>query len=236
MKLNGKEVLYLDEETFKDKNTNVKGGIPILFPNAGPLTENSLYPDLEQHGFARKLEWQGQKMGDGFKETLSSNEETKKMYPYNFRLSITGNLEKDGSFTLGQEIENKENEKEMPVSMGLHPYFKVSNDEKKNIKFDFEGGNQAEDQIEKWANGEGVSIDNPKLKDPNAVIKIIIPSLGTMIIDSPIEYKKIWVWSMPGKDFFCVEPVMRDINGLINNPKMIKSKEIFKTSVNFKLE
>ncbi len=235
MVLNGKEILYLDEETFKDENANVRGGIPILFPNSGSLSENSLYPDLAQHGFARKLKWKKESIQNGFKEILLSNEETKKIYPYDFRFSVSGNFEQDGSFTLEQVIENKE-EIDMPISMGLHPYFKVPNSEKKNIKFDFEGSKQIEDQIEKWSNGEYISIDNPKIKDPKAVIKLIIPSLGTIIIDPSIEFEKIWIWSMPGQDFICVEPVMRDKNGLIDNPKMIKPKEKLKMSVNFKLE
>lgn len=105
--LNGKEILYLDEETFKDSETNVRGGVPILFPNAGPLKENSLYPDLPRHGFARKMKWQRGERQNGFKEILLSNEETKKIYPYAFLFSMTGIFEKDGSLTLINEVENK---------------------------------------------------------------------------------------------------------------------------------
>jgi galactose mutarotase-like enzyme len=235
IKLGGKEIIYLDEETFKNVNTNVKGGIPILFPNAGPITENPEFPNLAQHGFARNSEWQNEKIENGFKGSLQSSEETKKMYPYNFKLSVLGNFEEDGSFTFKQEVENKEEDKELPLSMGLHPYFKVPNIEKNNIKFNFEGGKFVEEQVEIWANGKAVSIDNPKAKDPNAIMEVIIPSVGSLIIDASAEYKKIWVWSMPGKDFVCVEPVMRDRNGLIDDPEMIKPKEIFTARINFKL-
>lgn len=236
IKLGGKEILYLDEETFKNVDTNVKGGIPILFPNAGPITENSEFPNLEQHGFARKSKWSKENIEDGFKEVLSANEETKKMYLYDFQFSVSGKFEEDGSFTFNQEVENKEENKELPISMGLHPYFKVSNSEKSNIKFNFEGGKFIEDNIETWANiGKAVSIDNPKVKDPNAVMEVVIPSLGTLIIDVSVEYQKIWVWSVPGKDLVCVEPVMRDKNGLVDNPEKIKPKETFSAKVNFKL-
>lgn len=235
LKLEGKEILYLDEETFKDTHTNVKGGIPILFPNAGPLDENYLYPELEQHGFARKLKWQKENIENGFRETLEENEETKNLYPYNFNLSQSGIFEQDGSFTLNQEVENKEESKEMPLSMGLHPYFKVSNPEKKNIKFNFEGGREIEEKVEIWANGKAVSIDNPKIKNSDAILEVDIPNLGKLLIDVSKEYQKIWVWSMAEKDFVCIEPVMRDKNGLIDNPEKMKPKEIFKTKVNFKL-
>lgn len=235
IKLGGKEIIYLDDETFKNVNVNVKGGIPILFPNAGPITENPKFPNLAQHGFARNSEWKSEKRENGFIGTFLSNEETKKMYPYDFRLSVLGNFEEDGSFTFKQEVENKEENKELPLSMGLHPYFKVPNNEKNNIKFNFEGGKFIEEQIDIWANGKAVSIDNPKVKDPNATMEVIIPSLGSLIIDASIEYQKIWVWSMSGKDFVCVEPVMRNKDGLINDPEKIKPIKTFSAKVNFKL-
>jgi len=235
IKLEGKEILYLDEKTFLNIDTNVKGGVPILFPNAGPITENSEFPNLEQHGFARKSKWQTENVKDGFRETLSANEETKKMYPYDFQFSFLGKFEEDGSFTLNQEVENKEETKELPLSMGLHPYFKVPSAEKSNIKFNFEGGDFVEKQLEIWANGKAVSIDNPKIKNPDAKMEVYIPSLGSLIIDASVEYQKIWVWSMSGKDFVCVEPVMRDKNGLVDNPEKIKPKETFSTKVNLKL-
>ena len=135
LQLHGEEILYMDENTLKDIKVNIKGGIPILFPNAGPLSENSNFPVLKQHGFAREMKWKKEKTENGFREILVSDEETKKMYPYNFRFSMIGNFEEDGSFTLVQEVENMGEDKEIPISMGLHPYFKVPNDEKNNIKF-----------------------------------------------------------------------------------------------------
>jgi len=241
LKLNNKEILYLDEKTFQDTSINVKGGIPILFPNAGPLTENSEFPNLPQHGFARNSKWKTENVDDGFKETLITNEETALMYPYNFDFSISGKFTSDGSFLMNQEVENKEKEKELPLSFGFHPYFKVpgeedSNTKKKNIKFNFEGGNLIEEQVETWANGKAISIDNPKVKNPEAIMEIEIPGLGTLSIEASPEYKKIWVWSMPEKDFICVEPVMRNKNGLINDPEKIKPKEKFSASIKFNLK
>lgn len=47
--------------TLYDRSKSVRGGIPILFPNAGFLTaeeqEDSGY-SLPQHGFARTNEWE----------------------------------------------------------------------------------------------------------------------------------------------------------------------------------
>ena len=59
---------------------------------------------------------------------------------------------------------------------------------------------------------------------------------GTLIIDLSPEYKKIWIWSMVGKDFICIEPIMRDAGGLIENPENIPPKKTLHTRVNFKLK
>jgi len=236
LKLNGKEILFLDEETLNNPEVSVRGGIPVLFPNAGPLPKDSNFPDMPQHGFARNLKWESKINEDGFVMSLSSNEETKKLYPFDFHFSLSGKFEDDGSFTLSQEVENLDEIKEMPISDGFHPYFKVPKEEKENIKFYSEEGQYIEDNISEWSNGKAVSVDNPKIKDPNAAMEVFMPSLGTLVIDASTEYKKIWVWSMSDKDFICVEPVMRNKNGLIDDPEIIKPKGNFKSKINFKLK
>jgi galactose mutarotase-like enzyme len=236
VKINGKEIIHFDKEMFEEKKGRVKGGIPPLFPNAGPLTENSNFPGLPQHGFARDSKWQTEKIENGFKMILSSNEETKKMYPYDFIFSTIGVFNEDGSFTLTQEVENLDDKKEMPVSFGLHPYFEILSKDKKDIKFNFDGGKFIEEQVEIWANGKAVSIDNPKVKDSNAVIEVILPEEGTLVIDASPEYKKIWVWSMENQDFVCIEPVLRNKNGLIDDPEMVKPKGKFSANVSFQLK
>jgi galactose mutarotase-like enzyme len=132
-------------------------------------------------------------------------------------------------------VKNLEQGKTLPIAMGLHPYFRVPHDEKTNIRFNFEGGALIEQQIEQWANGKMVSIDNPKVSNPAAVMEVVTPGLGILRIDASPEYRKIWIWSEPGKDFICIEPVMRDIGGLIKNPELVKPGEIFTASVNFSI-
>lgn len=233
LKLNGVEILYLDHETFKNKDTSVRGGIPILFPNAGPIPEEiktEEYINLKQHGFARDMKWSSENKENSFSETLISDENTKKVYPHDFKLTLSGILEEDSSFTLTKNIQNLNENQEMPISSGLHPYFKVANAQKQNIEFNFPGGDFVKENIEKWANGKAVSIDNP-----NIPLEVYIPELGTLVFTIDQEYKKIWVWSMPDKDFICIEPVMHDIGGIIKAPTMIKPKEDLTVSFNIKL-
>lgn len=238
LKLKGTGILYLDEGTFLDTNSNVRGGIPILFPNAGAL-ESEKFPRLKQHGFARNSKgwsFEPEEEGRGLKETLVFNDETKVAYPYDFKLTVRGVFEDNGSFSLFEEISNMEADKDIPVSMGFHPYFKVSDNKKRGIRFEFIGGEIFEREADKWMNGQMVSIDNPKLKDGNSIIKVAIPDLGTIHIDASPIYKKIWVWSLPGKDFVCIEPAMRDPGGIVDDPEMVKTGSSLSAHVNFSLE
>jgi len=236
LKLNGNEILYLDESTFKDTSVSVKGGVPLLFPQAGPITIDSPFSDLKQHGFARNSnEWIFTKTENGFIETLKSNPETLKKYPYKFEFSVIGKFEKDNSFTLTQEVKNH-GDKEMPISMGIHPYFKIPSNEKGGIDFNFPGGEIVKNETEKWSNDGTTSINNPKLADQSANLEVKIPSLGTLIISPSVEYQKIWVWSMSDKNFICIEPVMRDVNGFVENPEKIQPQNTFSASVNLKLK
>ncbi len=233
LKLNNTEVLYLDTETFQNKDENVRGGIPILFPNSGiiPLQlKNLKFPELKQHGFARNNEWSFEKTDRGFIETLKSNFNTRKIFPYNFELKVEGLFENDNSLTLIQSVENKEEAKELPVSYGLHPYFKVLSSLKCDINFNFIGGDYIKQNFDKWSNGNSISIDNPGVP-----MEVEIPNLGTLILSASKEYHNIWVWSQPEKDFICIEPIMRDVGGIISNPELVKPMDTFSSSFNIKL-
>lgn len=232
IKFKGKEVLYLDEATLKDTKVNVKGGIPILFPNAGPL-ESTQFPSLQQHGFARNAKWQAQKEGNSFTQTLNSNDDTKKVFPFDFSLSVGGRFNEDGSFSISQSVQNLGQEV-MPVSSGLHPYFRVPNELKKDIKFNFPGGDLVEQNIEQWVNGEAIKAVS--IANPGIPIEVSIPNLGTLVFDISPKYKRIWVWSQEGKDFICVEPVMRDKGGLVDDPEEIQVGETLEAEVKISLK
>ncbi len=219
LQFGGQEVLYFDESTFNDPAKNVRGGVPVLFPNAGPGNE-ALYPGLKQHGVARlSHDWVKEAAPDNhlgsFAESLTILLPTPS-YPYMFRTGISGSFDEAGVFTLTQSAANLSTEKEMPVSMGLHPYFKVDNAKRKDIRFDFPGGAIAEERADVWMNDGTVSIDNP-----NTDMRVVIPDVGTLVLRASPEYKKIWIWSKPDGDFVCIEPVMNDEGGLVNSPHMI---------------
>ncbi len=240
MKLRGpaglREILYLDQATLDDPEKNVKGGVPILFPNAGPINSPD-FPGMKQHGFARNMRsWESGVSEDEFWETLTADASTREKYPYDFSLRMGGRIEKNGSTIISQSPTNHDPARALPVSMGLHPYFRVPADQKQAMRFDFPGGDIIERGVEKWANDGTISVDNPALIDPRSPLRITIPELGTLVMDVSPEYRKIWVWSMMNKDFVCIEPVMRDEGGLVNDPELVPPGATYTGTVKFRLE
>ena len=236
LKLAGTELLYIEPDTFRNPSQNVRGGIPILFPNSGPI-DHELFPGLKQHGFARTMNtWKSTNTGGKprFEEHLTDTDATRHQYPHHFRLDVGGSLEDDGAFLLYQRATNTDaagSGLHMPVAMGLHPYFRVSNGLKKNISFDFDGGEIAARDAGVWSRGGTVSIDNP-----GEPLRVGIPELGTVVLEVSPEYKKIWIWSLPEKDFICIEPVMRDEGGLVRDPAYVEPGESITGRLSIRLE
>lgn len=135
----GNDILYLDRETLLDTEKNIRGGIPILFPICGYLADgryriNNNEYKMRQHGIARLNRWEvlDRNIDKSASITLkfSSNDETKKAYPFDFDVIYTYSL-KDGTLSVLQDYINKSNV-DMPFYAGFHPYFYIMN--KNNIE------------------------------------------------------------------------------------------------------
>lgn len=233
--LEGQELLYLDNVTFQDLRKNVRGGIPLLFPNAGYL-DSPLYPGLKQHGFARQsAKWTGQANAYTFYETLVSDEETRAIFPYDFTYQVEGSFPTSGCFQLQQYITNHSS-KPLPVAPGLHPYFHVSHPEKEHIIWDFPGGEVIHRDYVHWSQGGTTSIPNPCTKDPSATLRIVFPNYAPLLLKPSPAYTYLWIWSLPEQDFVCIEPVFREAGEIVTNPHVILPGEILSYSFTIQRE
>ncbi|MDD5213785.1 MAG: hypothetical protein PHG82_05155 [Candidatus Gracilibacteria bacterium] len=215
IKLAFEEILFLNEETLHNLEKNVRGGIPVMFPNAGPLRENSLY-NLSQHGFARNKSWNSEKISDTkFMMFLESDSQTKEVFPFDFRIEIISEIISDKIVKITQKIVNT-GSIDLPSRVGLHPYYFVRNDDKKDLKI-LLGEKLLEDYS--FINGETVYLDNP------GSIQVIFPDGKTLELNYDSSYKKLWIRSEIGKDFICIEPVYGDEDALLDNPLILKSGE-----------
>lgn len=238
----GEELLYLNEETFYDLSKNVRGGIPILFPIAGQLSngsyewEGNTYP-MNNHGFARNLAWEVLQTDTENKASitlrLSSNEQTKGSYPFDFEVVYTYSLEA-GQLTIDQEYKNT-GDQPMPMYPGFHPYFKTS---EKNLSYQTDATryyDYNDDQVKKFT-GE---LDVTNLKEAVVFLDAtqtnitFQPSTMTKQIrfDYGKEFKYVVVWTEKGKEFICIEPWMAK-NGEFHRGEelvMVEGRDSLKT-------
>ena len=109
-------------------DANVWGGqSPLLFPVIGRVVggKNRIYGEdypMPMHGFARKMEFEAESvMEDSVCLLLRDNEETHKVYPFNFELRILLYFRQD-SVVMEHKVTNL-SEKDMYFCLGAHPGF-----------------------------------------------------------------------------------------------------------------
>lgn len=225
--LNGVELLYqgMLDETLHDISKNVKWGIPIMFPNAWPLSKEvkeTSWLTLPQHGFARTNTWTLWKIANNqIKQSLHSQDIRDLWnFPFEWSLDNTITLESPESCSFEYTVTNN-SEKALPFAFWLHPYFDIPQWKKDEIEWLFQWGDKIKNEIGNWSNDGTTYLDIPEDK----IIKFKIPWVGTIRMELSLDFKRLWVWSLPGKNFVCVEPVFWDEDTLITNPVIVAKWE-----------
>jgi galactose mutarotase-like enzyme len=215
------EVFYLDHQRFQDPNLSVRGGIPILFPICGNLPDdsyqfNSQTYHLKQHGFARTLPWTvtAEHTTDflGLSIKLTSNDETLKVYPFEFAVEFTYKVTAN-SLEIQQRVTNHSQDTSltMPFSVGFHPYFAVQDKSQLEIDIpadqwiDKETGQPQPFSGEFDFDQEEIDLALGPVTRPSATVKDRGQSRQvTMEYDQP--FTTVVFWTVKGKDFYCLEP------------------------------
>ena len=103
------------------------GRSPVLFPIVGKAPDDTLLIDgkphaMAQHGFARRREFRLETATPTTcRYTLDASDETRAVYPFDFRLSVEHSL--DGpALTVAATVENH-GDTPMPFGLGFHPAF-----------------------------------------------------------------------------------------------------------------
>ena len=216
--IDGQEVFYLDAERFTHPDLSVRGGNPILFPLCGNLPNDTYNVDgqeykIKQHGFARELPWtvtaQSDREGASLSVELTSNEATKAVYPFDFRVVYTYVL-RGNTLEIQQDYQNL-SASPMPFYSGFHPYFLCGdkaqlevqipstsfNDNRTKKDFDFDGKFDFE-QEEIDAVFGNLSSRTTSVSDRSRNLNITI--------DYDDFYTCLVFWTVKGKDFYCLEP------------------------------
>ncbi|WP_036482329.1 aldose epimerase [Myxosarcina sp. GI1] len=220
------EIFYLDTQRFANREQSVRGGNPILFPICGNLI-NDTYTyqgreyKLKQHGFARDLPWQvtATKTNDCASITiaLSSNDKTLAVYPFEFELVFTYQLQ-GNSLTILQQYTNKSQEV-MPFSAGFHPYFAVT--DKERLEFDIPSDRYTEKESQETHAFDG-NFDFKREEIDVAFTSLHRQSATwrdrstnrQIVIDCDRFYNTLVFWTVKGKDYICLEPWSAPRNAL----------------------
>ena len=204
----GREILSLDAATLADPSKNVRGGVPVLFPSPGKL-EAGPYA-MKQHGFARDLPWAVAESGHGHATlTLDATDETRRLYPFEFRLTFTYVLERS-SLLIRQAYENRGTE-EMPFAAGFHPYLLVPDAEKAGTTITT-AATRAFDNVTKTdVPFTGFDLTRPEvdlhLEDHGSTRSVLTRPGGRAVeITCSGEFTHWVVWTLAGRDFVCLEP------------------------------
>jgi galactose mutarotase-like enzyme len=204
-------ILALDETTLADPTKNVRGGIPILFPIAGRLTDDKWSGGaMSQHGFARNLPWSVvEETPREATLSLESSTETRSRFPFDFRLDFSYRLG-EHSLRIDQRYANRSPDP-MPLHAGFHPYFFVPDGEKRATKVATRA-TRAFDNVTKQEIELAGPIDLTRKEvdlhlrghgPPSS--RLSRPGVEVALAASP-ELAQWVVWTLAGRDFVCVEP------------------------------
>ena len=208
------------------------GTAPVLFPIVGGLKDKTyLYNgkkySLPNHGFARVSTFKAKKTNSTTAIfTLSSNAETKKIYPFDFVLDITFSLEAEG-LAIQYDVKNTGTGK-MYFSIGSHPAFKLPfaggylenyyihfSEEEDMPRYFFEDGLYRNEPTPVLSNCRQLSLnskifdDGPIIfKNPQSTVIHIKNSRNSKeIVVSTDPLPSLAIWSKPNRaPFLCIEP------------------------------
>jgi galactose mutarotase-like enzyme len=232
-RIQGQDILYLDEERFANPQLSVRGGIPILFPICGNLPNNIyIYKGkeytLKQHGFARDLAWEVREQGidncASLTLVLKSNKQTLAVYPFEFEVTFTYQLQ-GNQLRIQQSYTNHSSEK-MPFSTGLHPYFWAG--DKNQLLFDIPASEYQDQQTKEIHpfrntfdfNSEEIDAAFKSLNQPSSSITYPQRRLQIQISYSDL-YSTLVFWTLKDKNYICLEPWSAPRNALNTGENLI---------------
>ncbi len=204
---------------------------PILFPFVGRVTGGkyriggSEYEMKTQHGFARDMAFVcTEETDDSVTHCLTATEETKRIYPFDFRLTVRHSLLPDRRLLVRWTVENLGGG-QMLYSVGGHPGFLLPDGVRKEDCFVLFPGKEELRYLS--VNGAGFVLPQVKalkLRDGKARYQPDVPdtwifedrqvgSVGIALPDGTpyvmldcAEFPMLAVWANPAGRFICLEP------------------------------
>lgn len=229
-KANDRELVWQADPAFWNRHA------PVLFPNVGKyygghFTYNGKEYPMGQHGFARDKEFEQIAAGKDFVTyRLCADEESKKVYPFDFVLEITHRLH-GNRLSVEWNVKNTDN-KEMYFTIGGHPAFNVnilpdtdfegySLVFKEGIKklsyvlLDTESGTAIADKVYELELTDSKYTLKKDMFDKDALVfdngqiewaALALPDGKPYIALESKGFPNFGIWSKPGAPYVCLEP------------------------------
>jgi galactose mutarotase-like enzyme len=163
---------------------------------------------MKQHGFARDLPWTVAARDESSATlTLASTPETHAMFPWGFLLSLRVTVtELRVRFAL--QVSNTGADP-MPFGFGIHPYFLVHDKANASITT---AATRAYDNVTKTTGPfTGFHLDvgetDLHLLDHGSTTSTLTAGAGERVtVRTSAEFGRWVAWTLPGKEFVCLEP------------------------------
>ncbi len=206
----------------------------------GYFFENQFY-EMKQHGFLRNSLFSVlEKSDDACSLSFKSNDETKKIYPFDFEIMLAYQLTPTGVI-VNYDVKNT-GKKPLPFNIGDHPGFKVEGDiEDYWLKLDSQHdvilGYQTEDGLQEVVCKDGViGLKREMFADGQAVIiddivakKVTLFKKDEEKLRYNIEADNLLLWSADIDHFICLEPWYGELelfNQMEQNLELGKIKQL----------
>ena len=204
-----KKLLFLDRSTLEDRKKSVRGGIPILFPFACALDQDTLVATgtrIRKHGFGRDKAWSVEERREGFARlSLLQDAETRDCYPFDYDLDLGVWLLPQGMH-MELSMRNR-GTRPLPVAPGFHPYFPCPAGSKSRVSGNVPG--LAEGSLE-----DDREFDFGLLPPQDGRTLFSLPGLPSLRLSFSPEMRHIHFWSQVGRDFVCIEPFVGPPNAI----------------------
>lgn len=247
----GSELMYIKgiggTEFLWNGNENVWSyRAPVLFPICGGLKEDTYIFEgkkysLSKHGFARNSEFKGELINNSKAEfTLESDNDTLLKFPFEFKLKIVFELEKN-ILKVSNIVENL-SDKTMYFSVGAHEgYYCPEGIEEYFIEFDeavtldsyILDGNLLENNSVRIIENEKClplkyeyfAVDALVFKDINFhKASLVHKNTGKKVTVEFNDSNYFLLWTKPGANYICLEP-WNGIQDIVDSDYDITKKE-----------
>lgn len=229
-KANDRELVWQADPAFWNRHA------PVLFPNVGKyygghFTYNGTDYPMGQHGFARDTEFEQATSGENFVTyRLCADEESKKVYPFDFVLEITHRLN-GNRLTVEWNVKNTD-DKEMYFTIGGHPAFNVNvlpdtdfedyslvfkegTEKLSYVLLDAESGTAIGDKVYELELTDSKYALKKDMFDKDALVfdggqiewaALALPDGKPYIALESKGFPNFGIWSKPGAPYVCLEP------------------------------